>query len=126
MSYLAKTTDLVVATTVSELISILNKDGKYYDVHGVLNYLKKHNKIINNYGDYQIKDDDDNKFYPINTIVDKVIIIKHRNVFIKSRQWIREKYTDVSRAIIDNDIPGKKGVEEADKLMNEIDSKIMK
>ena len=126
MSYLAKTTDLVVATTVSELISILNKDGKYYDVHGVLNYLKKHNKIVNNYGDYQIKDDDDNKFYPINTIVDKVIIIKHRNVFIKSRQWIREKYTDVSRAIIDNDIPGKKGVEEADKLMNEIDSKIMK
>lgn len=126
MSYLAKTTDLVVATTVSELISILNKDGKYYDVHGVLNYLKKHNKIIDNYGDYQIKDDDDNKFYPINTIVDKVIIIKHRNVFIKSRQWIREKYTNVSRAIVDNDIPGKNGIEETRKLMNEIDSKIMK
>ena len=126
MSYLAKTTDLVVVTTVSELISILNKDGKYYDVHGVLNYLKKHNKIINNYGDYQIKDDDDNKFYPINTIVDKVIIIKHRNVFIKSRQWIREKYTDVSRAIVDNDIPGKNGIEKTRKLMNEIDSKIMK
>lgn len=126
MSYLVKSTDIVICIPIKHLIDALTGKGLYADDNGLINYLKKHNKIKNNYGDYQLKDDDDNKFYPVNTIMDKVLIIKHRNVFIKSKEWIADKYTDVTRAIVDNDIPGGKGVEAAHKLIDKVNKIVMK
>ena len=126
MSYLTKTTDLVIAIPIEHLLDALTTKKFYTDDDGLIDYLKRHNKIINNYGNYQIRDDNDNKFYPVNTIMDKVLIVKHRNVFIKSREWIVEKYTNVTRAIVDNDIPGKEGVEVAQKLIDKVNKVIMK
>lgn len=126
MSYLVKNTDIVICIPIEHLMQALTGKGLYADNDELIDYLKKHNKIKNNYGDYQLKDDDDNKFYPINTIMDKVLIIKHRNVFIKNREWIADKYTNVTRAIVDNDIPGEKGVEIAHKLIDKVNKIVMK
>lgn len=126
MSYLVKNTDIVIAIPIEHLVDILTEKKFYSYDDGLIDYLKKHNKIINNYGNYQLRDDNDNKFYPINTIMDKVLIVKHRNVFIKNREWIVDKYTNVTRAIVDNDIPGEKGVEVAHKLMDKVNKIVMK
>lgn len=126
MSYFVKNTDIVIAIPIEHLVDLLTEKKFYAYDDDLIDYLNKHNKIKNNYGNYQIKDDDDNKFHPINTIMDKVLIVKHRNVFIKSREWIIDKYTSITRAIVDNDIPGREGVEVAHKLIDKVNKIVMK
>ena len=112
--YIVKKTDIVCCMPVEEVVNYIEQ--KIGDDFTKYLWLKK--KVKKNYGDYQFYDDNDKQWYPISKLKGYYVLAKHRNVFLKSKEWVEDKYWDINHSMyVIKDDNYKEKVEELNKLL---------